>query len=265
MSEAITNDYSSNHQAVDVVGVGNKIDDVIAAGDGVVEMVVKDTQYTDHNTSGTATYGNFVKIKHPNGKKTLYAHLKYGSVKVDSGQIVNKGDTIGTMGQTGNAYGAHLHFEVRSSGEKKENPNDFFNGKISLGDEEIQSKNDKSDTTLDDNYSSGENTNVSLDDVDEIDNSLNIESNNKNIDLSSDEKSISTNVSNSNIKDNTITLKNSEYSGGSIVDGLKGINVDSSFDNRSLIALKNGITNYRGTYNQNVYLLGLLKKGKLKV
>ena len=113
VNEAISNNYSSYHKAVDIVGQGNKSDDVVAISDGIVEMVVKNVKYTDHNTEGTATYGNFVKLKHENGKKSLYAHLKYGSVDVYSGQAVSKGQKIGTMGQTGNAYGTHLHFEVR--------------------------------------------------------------------------------------------------------------------------------------------------------
>ncbi len=49
----------------------------------------------------------------------------------------------------------------------------------------------------------------------------------------------------------------------SIVDGLKSINVNSSFSNRNKIAKKNGIKVYLGTASQNSKLLQLLKKGKL--
>ena len=54
------------------------------------------------------------------------------------------------------------------------------------------------------------------------------------------------------------------YSGGSIVDGLKSIGVDSSFNNRKKLAKLNGISNYLGTPSQNTALLNLLKAGKLK-
>lgn len=54
------------------------------------------------------------------------------------------------------------------------------------------------------------------------------------------------------------------YKGFSIVDALKKIGVDSSFENRKKIASKNGITNYKGTIIQNEKLLKLLKNGKLK-
>lgn len=54
------------------------------------------------------------------------------------------------------------------------------------------------------------------------------------------------------------------YHGLSFVDGLKKIGVDSSFDNRKKIAAKNGISDYNGSFWQNVKLLNLLKKGQLK-
>ncbi len=54
------------------------------------------------------------------------------------------------------------------------------------------------------------------------------------------------------------------YKGYSIVDGLKSIGVDSSFENRKRIANKNGINNYRGTMVQNMKLVNLLKNGQLK-
>lgn len=50
----------------------------------------------------------------------------------------------------------------------------------------------------------------------------------------------------------------------SIVDALKASGVNSSFDNRKKIAEANGITNYTGSYSQNVQLLSKLKTGKLK-
>lgn len=57
-----------------------------------------------------------------------------------------------------------------------------------------------------------------------------------------------------------------KYNGStsSIVDALKSIGVDSSYNNRKNIAKKNGISNYSGTASQNTQLLNLLKQGKLK-
>ena len=50
----------------------------------------------------------------------------------------------------------------------------------------------------------------------------------------------------------------------SLIDALKAIGADSSYSNRKKIAAKNGAENYSGQSNQNTYLLGLLKQGKLK-
>ena len=49
----------------------------------------------------------------------------------------------------------------------------------------------------------------------------------------------------------------------SIVEALNSIGVDSSFNNRKQIAIKNGINDYTGTAEQNIELLNKLKDGKL--
>ena len=62
----------------------------------------------------------------------------------------------------------------------------------------------------------------------------------------------------------TNTIKKTSYKGNSIVDGLKSVGVNSSYDNRKKIAQANGIKNYTGTAKQNTELLNKLKKGTLK-
>lgn len=51
----------------------------------------------------------------------------------------------------------------------------------------------------------------------------------------------------------------------SLVDALKSIGVDSSFSFRAVIANENGIYDYQGTADQNIYLLDLLKSGELVI
>jgi len=58
-------------------------------------------------------------------------------------------------------------------------------------------------------------------------------------------------------------LANKTYNGTSIVDALKEINIDSSYNNRKNLANKNNIANYTGNADQNTKLLSLLKQGKL--
>lgn len=68
----------------------------------------------------------------------------------------------------------------------------------------------------------------------------------------------------SSIKLNVIEYyPKTSYKGGSIVDGLKSIKVDSSFNNRKKIAKANGIGIYLSLGSQNIKLLKLLKNGKL--
>ncbi len=71
----------------------------------------------------TPSYGNSVRIMHNNGYETVYAHLD--SITVSAGDKVYQDQLIGTMGNTGVAYGSHLHFEVRING-KTYDPEDFL-------------------------------------------------------------------------------------------------------------------------------------------
>jgi LysM repeat protein len=55
-------------------------------------------------------YGNMVIIDHPNGTKTLYAHMS--KIGTQTGATVKQGQVIGYVGSTGHSTGPHLHFEV---------------------------------------------------------------------------------------------------------------------------------------------------------
>lgn len=88
------------HQGTDFVS-GNR--NIYASDGGVVTF------------AGTKSgYGNVVIIDHRNGYETVYGHLSRYSVSV--GQKLEKGATIGIMGNTGRSTGTHLHFEIRKNG-----------------------------------------------------------------------------------------------------------------------------------------------------
>ncbi len=59
---------------------------------------------------------------------TLYAHLDY--ISVSNGQNVSKGQKIGYMGNSGNSYGAHLHFEVRNTSDSTIDPTPYINADL---------------------------------------------------------------------------------------------------------------------------------------
>jgi len=70
-----------------------------------------------------AGYGRLVVIQHGNGVETRYGHLR--GLAVSTGQRVVAGKVIGYVGQTGDATGPHLHFEVRVGGQPK-NPRNYL-------------------------------------------------------------------------------------------------------------------------------------------
>lgn len=76
---------------------------VLAAMDGVV-LAARRSQ----------SYGNCLRVAHADGWETFYAHLQY--LYVRAGEVVRAGQIIGTVGQTGRATGAHLHFELKTKG-----------------------------------------------------------------------------------------------------------------------------------------------------
>ena len=96
---AVSSDWPRGHAGIDFNG--DLGDPVYAATDGKVT-------YATYNDAG---YGNLVMIMRQDGTQTRYAHLS--KIKVKRGQRVRAGDLIGKIGATGNAFGAHLHFEVR--------------------------------------------------------------------------------------------------------------------------------------------------------
>lgn len=106
----ITNPFGGGHSGVDLGWQTIQNDGILAHSDGQVAFCQTGHQ-NNQGSTGNASYGNCVKLLHPNGYYTLYAHLS--EVCVSYGQAVEKGQKIGKMGNTGNSYGSHLHFEVR--------------------------------------------------------------------------------------------------------------------------------------------------------
>ena len=106
----------SLHRALDFrAAVGTP---VYAAADGTVETAYR---WNGRRTQGdTNSYGNMVKLHHADYRggrlETLYAHLS--KLCVAQGETVYEGQLIGYSGDTGNCYGAHLHFEVRWKGSR---------------------------------------------------------------------------------------------------------------------------------------------------
>ncbi len=103
---------SANHLGIDL---GGEMGDPIKTVDNGVVV------YAGWNDWG---YGNMVVVDHGFGWQSLYGHL--ATVEVVCGQEVYAGDVLGSMGDTGEADGVHLHFELRSDEYGRVNPWDFL-------------------------------------------------------------------------------------------------------------------------------------------
>ena len=58
--------------------------------------------------------GNYVVMDHGNGEYSLFAHLQQGSVRVKPGERVARGEPVGAMGMSGDAFLVHLHYQLQS-------------------------------------------------------------------------------------------------------------------------------------------------------
>jgi hypothetical protein len=107
--------FGAREEHTGVEFVNPRYTPVIAAGDGVVFYAGDDSQQAFGPQPNY--YGNLVILQHdftsPDGLPvfTLYGHLQ--DLNVITGQTVEAGQKIATVGATGIAIGAHLHFEVR--------------------------------------------------------------------------------------------------------------------------------------------------------
>ena len=90
--------------------------EVVAAHDGEFDRC------TTADCAGGGGYGNHVRIRHGDGKETVYAHLRRGSVAVNRGARVSCGQRIGQVGSSGWSTGPHLHFEVKTAGGGTDDP-----------------------------------------------------------------------------------------------------------------------------------------------
>ena len=93
--------YNVKHRGLDFAAP--KGTRVYAAGDGVIEM-----------KQWNGAYGKYIRIRHANNFKTVYAHLSKLN-KTPGGKVKQK-QVIGYVGSTGRSTGPHLHYEVLKNG-----------------------------------------------------------------------------------------------------------------------------------------------------
>jgi murein DD-endopeptidase MepM/ murein hydrolase activator NlpD len=97
----VTGETEKMHQGIDMTAP--KWTTIRASANGRVDLV-----------STSETMGKYVVIDHGNGITTRYGHMEMPFAK--EGQIVNRLDVIGYIGNTGRTTGHHLHYEVWVNG-----------------------------------------------------------------------------------------------------------------------------------------------------
>ena len=112
-SSGVWANTNNSHTGVDyAMPVGTPVK---SAYDGVVSQV-----------NINSDYGTSIMVDNANGTQAIYGHLSEKSVKI--GDQVKQGQTIGKSGQSGNANGPHLHFEVRDAKNHPVDPNTILSG-----------------------------------------------------------------------------------------------------------------------------------------
>lgn len=122
--------WSSGHSGIDFGANVTEGQPIYSVADGTV-VWLQDGQNSNIGSSGSLSYGNAVKIGYDVDKNgqydyyIIYAHMR--SVSVSMNEMVGGGQKIGELGNTGNSYGAHLHFELRDANNTPINPYDLLN------------------------------------------------------------------------------------------------------------------------------------------
>jgi len=92
---------------------------VLAVADGVVlsaaDSMAENSVGRQPRRSFPATLGNYVDLEVATGVYALYLHLQVGSVTVQAGDTVKRGQVLGRLGNTGASVAPHLHFQLNTA------------------------------------------------------------------------------------------------------------------------------------------------------
>lgn len=103
----ISRGFYPGHYGIDIYPTGGQPNVVASASGTVISAGWGSGRY--------AGFGYYVHVDHGNGYTTLYAHMQ--QLYVGTGATVGKGQALGKIGQTGYAFGVHVHFELRRGAE----------------------------------------------------------------------------------------------------------------------------------------------------
>ena len=88
--------------------------DIVAAeGTPIVTPVAGIVHWRAYQASGA---GHYVVVRGDDGRDYVFMHMQDGSVVAEKGRRVAAGEHLGSVGNTGDSRGAHLHFEIWPDG-----------------------------------------------------------------------------------------------------------------------------------------------------
>jgi murein DD-endopeptidase MepM/ murein hydrolase activator NlpD len=128
--------YSGGNFTWPVVGGGNYISQYFHYGHYAIDIAADYGSTVRAAAGGTVTFAGWksngggyqVWVAHGSGLYTTYNHMS--AITVGAGQHVGRGQQVGRVGQSGNATGPHLHFEVWRgaiwNGGQRVNPMGYF-------------------------------------------------------------------------------------------------------------------------------------------
>ncbi len=106
------------HEGLDIRAPFNA--NVYACAAGKVYMV--------NDTPDNHSYGRHVRIQHPEGYRTVYAHMKLLDVKL--GYEIEARQVIGLADSTGNSSGSHLHLTLKKDGATESGETNYPNDEL---------------------------------------------------------------------------------------------------------------------------------------
>lgn len=99
--------WKTSHKGIDLVSENRT---VYCTCDGTVRVVAYDA----------GGWGNYVSVGDAEGRRHIFCHLK--SVSVKTGDKLTRQSVIGVMGDTGNASGVHLHYQLNDKNNAPTDP-----------------------------------------------------------------------------------------------------------------------------------------------
>ncbi|WP_437384866.1 M23 family metallopeptidase [Plantibacter flavus] len=114
---------STFHKGLDLTpGEGTQIQ---AIADGIVRE-------TGSSDSGLGVYAMIDHVVDGERYTSVYAHMRFGSLKLQEGERVGVGQAVGNVGNTGQSTGPHLHLELLRNGTDPIDPFSWLQANVQL-------------------------------------------------------------------------------------------------------------------------------------